>query len=104
MFNEQVRIGTGAIRNAAEIAQKLYGEYGELLGVTGLGLADLQGRHGIGLSKAMQLKSAIELNGQIIIDPCNVRSENSTNHSMHKKRNPHSLSCNASVTTLILSG
>lgn len=58
-------IGTGATRNAAEIAQKLYGEYGGLLGIARLGLADLQDLHGIGLSKAMQLKSAIELGGRI---------------------------------------
>ena len=66
-------IGTGAIKNAAEITQQLYGEQGGLLGIARLGLVDLQSVHGIGLSKAMQLKSAIELGGRIRAEQIGLR-------------------------------
>lgn len=66
-------IGTGAIKNAAEIVQQLYGEHGSLLGIARLGLIDLQNIQGIGLPKAMQLKSAIELGGRIRTEQIGLR-------------------------------
>ena len=66
-------IGTGATRNAAEISQQLYGEYAGLLGIAKLGLVDLQNIQGMGLSKAMQLKSAIELGDRIRTEQMGLR-------------------------------
>ena len=66
-------IGTGASKDAAEIAQQLYGEHHGLLGIARLGLVNLQTIDGIGLPKATQIKSAIELGGRVRTEQIGLR-------------------------------
>ncbi len=66
-------IGTGAIRNAAEVAQQLYADTGSLQGIARLGLVDAPYIHGIGLAKTMQLRSAIELGGRVRTEEIGLR-------------------------------
>ena len=66
-------IGTGAIRNAAEVAGQLYADTGSLQGIARLGLVDAPYIHGIGLPKTMQLRSAIELGGRVRTEEIGLR-------------------------------
>lgn len=58
-------LGTGASRDAFHLAEQLIQEHGGLLGIAQLGIAQLQEPKGMGLAKAAQLKSALELGGRL---------------------------------------
>jgi DNA repair protein RadC len=61
-------LGTGAGNNALELTERLMLEYGGLLGVARLGLADLCEVPGMGIAKATQLRAMLDLSERLRIE------------------------------------
>jgi DNA repair protein RadC len=61
-------LGTGAIKNAFEVAQQVVHQYDGLLGVAQLALVELKDHDGMGLMKAMQLQAAIEIGKRLHVE------------------------------------
>jgi DNA repair protein RadC len=61
-------LGTGAGNNALELTERLMLEYGGLLGVARLGLADLCEVPGMGIAKATQLRAVLDLSERLRIE------------------------------------
>jgi len=58
-------LGTGATRDAFHLSEQLIQQYGGLIGISQLGLVQLSEPSGMGIAKATQLKSALELGGRL---------------------------------------
>ena len=58
-------LGTGATRDAFNLADQLIQQHGGLLGISQLGLVQLSEPNGMGIAKATQLKSAFELDRRL---------------------------------------
>lgn len=58
-------LGTGATRDAFHLSEQLIQQYGGLIGISQLGLVQLSEPIGMGIGKATQIKSALELGGRL---------------------------------------
>lgn len=67
--------GTGAARRALELAERLYVQYGGLVGIAQLGLAELGQVEGIGQAKAVQLRAALELGERLTLEALGERPQ-----------------------------
>jgi DNA repair protein RadC len=61
-------LGTGHANRAMELAERLYGQCGGLVGIAQLGLVELGEVGGVGLAKAAQLQAALDLGERLKLE------------------------------------